>query len=82
MHCWNWISDVCHEHNIDFIRGHALYMKAIHAGKAKNDRIDLHKIAHLIVTFCMRSTISPTLKASRSLPRNWRVLTISKAVCT
>jgi hypothetical protein len=25
--------------------GHALYMKAIHGGKTKNDRIDSHKIA-------------------------------------
>ncbi|HEU4353987.1 MAG TPA: IS21-like element helper ATPase IstB, partial [Actinomycetota bacterium] len=28
-----------------FVLGHALYMKAIHGGKAKNDRIDAHKIA-------------------------------------
>ena len=28
--------------------GHALYMKAIHGGKAKNDRIDAHKIAGLL----------------------------------
>ena len=48
MHCWYWVSDFCAEHNIDFILGHALYMKAIHGGKAKNDRIDSYKIAHLI----------------------------------
>lgn len=48
MHCWYWVADFCHEHNIDFILGHALYMKAIHGGKAKNDRIDSYKIAHLI----------------------------------
>lgn len=28
--------------------GHALYMKAIHGGKAKNDKIDAHKIAVLL----------------------------------
>jgi hypothetical protein len=28
--------------------GHALYMKAIHGGKAKNDKIDSHKIAVLV----------------------------------
>jgi len=28
--------------------GHALYMKAIHGGKAKNDKIDSHKIAVLL----------------------------------
>ena len=28
--------------------GHALYMKAIHGGKTKNDKIDSYKIAHLL----------------------------------
>ena len=28
--------------------GHALYMKAIHGGKSKNDRIDAYKIAALL----------------------------------
>ncbi|GLR70769.1 IS110 family transposase [Agaribacter marinus] len=48
MHCWYWVSDFCQENGIDFILGHALYMKAIHAGKTKNDRIDALKIAKLI----------------------------------
>ncbi|MGX5172441.1 IS110 family transposase [Aliikangiella sp. IMCC44653] len=48
MHCWYWVADFCEEHAIDFILGHALYMKAIHGGKAKNDRIDSFKIANLI----------------------------------
>ena len=39
MHCWYWVSDFCDEIGVDFILGHALYMKAIHGGKAKNDRI-------------------------------------------
>jgi hypothetical protein len=30
-----------------FVLGHALYMKAIHGGKATNDKIDAHKIAAL-----------------------------------
>lgn len=33
---------------IAFVLGHALYMKAIHGGKAKNDKIDAHKIAVLL----------------------------------
>ena len=45
---WYWIADLCHEHNIPFVLGHALYMKAIHGGKAKNDKIDSHKIAALL----------------------------------
>jgi hypothetical protein len=48
MHCWYWVSDLCAEHDIDFVLGHALYMKAIHGGKAKNDKIDSYKIASLL----------------------------------
>ena len=33
---------------IPFVLGHALYMKAIHGGKAKNDKIDAQKIAVLL----------------------------------
>lgn len=48
MFAWYWIADLCHEHGIAFVLGHALYMKAIHGGKAKNDRIDAGKIARLL----------------------------------
>ena len=37
---------------IPFVLGHALYVKAIHGGKAKNDRIDSQKIAVLLVAGC------------------------------
>jgi transposase len=46
--CWYWLADLCTQQNIPFVLGHALYMKAIHGGKAKNDRIDAHKIATLL----------------------------------
>ena len=45
---WYWIADTCEDNNIPFILGHALYMKAIHGGKSKNDKIDSFKIASLI----------------------------------
>jgi transposase len=45
---WYWIADLCQEDNIPFILGHALYMKAIHGAKTKNDKIDSHKIAVLL----------------------------------
>lgn len=45
---WYWIADLCNDENIPFVLGHALYMKAIHGGKAKNDKIDAHKIAVLL----------------------------------
>ena len=48
MHCWYWVSDFCEENNTDFILGHALYIKAIHAGKTKNDKINALKIAKLM----------------------------------
>jgi transposase len=45
---WYWIADLCREENIPFVLGHALYMKAIHGSKTKNDKIDSHKIAVLL----------------------------------
>src|SRR6266542_6634272 len=45
---WYWLADLCAQENIVFVLGHALYMKAIHGGKAKNDKIDAHKIAVLL----------------------------------
>ena len=45
---WYWLADLCAREGIAFVLGHALYMKAIHGGKAKNDKIDAHKIAALL----------------------------------
>lgn len=48
MFCWYWIADLCEKEQLTFVLGHALYMKAIHGGKAKNDKIDSKKIAALL----------------------------------
>jgi transposase len=48
MFGWYWLSDTCQQEKIPFLIGHALYMKAIHGAKAKNDRIDANKIARLL----------------------------------
>jgi transposase len=48
MFAWYWLADTCHDQQIPFVLGHALYMKAIHGGKAKNDKIDAEKIARLL----------------------------------
>ena len=48
MFTWYWLADLCRREKIAFVLGHALYMKAIHGGKAKNDRIDALKIATLL----------------------------------
>ena len=33
-----WLADLCAQEGLPFVLGHALYMKAIHGGKAKNDK--------------------------------------------
>lgn len=48
MFAWYWLADLCHDERIPFILGHALYMRAIHGGKSKNDKIDSRKIAGLL----------------------------------
>jgi len=48
MFAWYWLADLCADQGIPFVLGHALYMKAIHGGKAKTDTIDAHKIATLL----------------------------------
>jgi len=48
MFTWYWLADLCAAEGIVFVLGHALAMKAIHGGKAKNDRIDSHKIVSLL----------------------------------
>src|SRR5262244_3432249 len=45
---WYWLADLCAREGIPLVLGHALYMKAIHGGKAKNDKIDAQKIAVLL----------------------------------
>ena len=40
---WYWLADLCAQEGIAFVLGHALYMKAIHGGKAKNDRRSLRQ---------------------------------------
>jgi len=42
---WYWIADLGAQEGIPFVLGHALSMQAMHGGKAKNDKIDAHKIA-------------------------------------
>src|SRR5246500_1404241 len=48
MFAWYWLADLCEDESIPFVLGHALYVKMIHGGKAKNDKIDAGKIAHML----------------------------------
>lgn len=52
---WYWLADACTDEGITFVLAHALYLRLIHGGKNKNDRIDSEKIAHLL-----RSNMIPT----------------------
>ena len=45
---WYWLAELCVQEEIPFILGHALYLKAIHGGKTKNDKIDSEKLAMLL----------------------------------
>jgi hypothetical protein len=44
---WYWLAALGARAGLPCVRGHALYMKAIHGGKAKNATIDAQKIAVL-----------------------------------
>ena len=48
MFTWYWVADLCSKEGIAFVLGHALYRKAIHGGKAKNDKIEAQKSAVLL----------------------------------
>ena len=71
MFTWYWLSDLCSRERIPFILGHALYMKAIHGGKAKNDRIDANKIAVLLRggMFPVAYVYPPKMRSTRDLLR-------------
>jgi transposase len=71
MFAWYWLADLCCKEGIDFVLGHALYMKAIHGGKAKSDKIDAHKIAALLRggMFPMAYVYPPEMRATRDLMR-------------
>lgn len=76
MFSWYWLADLCLQEKIQFILGHALYMKAIHGGKAKSDKIDSEKIARLIKggTFPLAYVYPPELRPTRDLLRRRRML--------
>ena len=71
MFAWYWLSDLCRREKIEFVIGHALYMKAIHGGKAKSDKIDSRKIAGLLRggAFPVAYDYPPKMRATRDLLR-------------
>ncbi len=71
MFTWYWLADLCRNEGIEFVLGHALYMKAIHGGKAKNDKLDAYKIASLLRggTLPKAYVYPPEMRATRDLLR-------------
>jgi transposase len=81
MFAWYWVADLCQHEGIPFVLGHALYMKAIHGGKAKNDRIDAGKIARLLRggTFPLAYAYPKGMRDTRDLLRRRTYLVRKRA---
>lgn len=69
--CWYWLADLCAAHNITFILAHALYLKAIHGAKTKNDRVDSEKLVVLLRggVIPQAYVYPPEMRATRDLLR-------------
>jgi len=68
---WYWLADLWAQEGIAFVLGHALSMQAIPGGKAKNDKIDAHKIAVLLRggRIPLAYVYPPEMRAPRDLLR-------------
>jgi transposase len=68
---WYWHADLCAQEGLPLVLGHALHMKAIHGGKAKNDTIDSQKSAVLLRGGMLpQASVSPAkMRATRDLLR-------------
>jgi transposase len=77
---WYWLADLCAREGIPFVLGHALFMKTIHGGKAKNDKSDAQKIAMLLRGGPLpQASISPAeMRATRDLLRRRMYLMIPR----
>jgi transposase len=69
MFGWYWLADACAAAGLTFVLAHALYVKAIHGGKNKNDRIDSEKLTHLL-----RSNLIPPAYVYPAAKRPLRAL--------
>src|ERR671923_1569040 len=81
MFTWYWLADLCAHEGIAFVLGHALSRKAIHGGKAKNDKIDAQKIAVLLRGGMLpQAYVYPAeMRATRDLLRRRIYLTRKRA---
>ncbi len=79
--CWYWLADLCVQQGITFVLAHALYLKAIHGAKAKNDPVDAGKLLVLLRGGCipMAYVYPPALRATRDLLRRRLYFTRKRA---
>lgn len=79
MFCWYWLADLCEQHGIPFVLGHAYYMRAVHGAKVKNDKADSEKIAMLLRSgmFPQAYVYPAGMRATRDLMRR-RLFTVRK----
>jgi transposase len=79
--CWYWLADLCAQHGITFVLAHALYLKAIHGAKAKNDAIDADKLLVLLRggAIPMAYVYPPAMRATRDLLRRRLYFTRKRA---
>ena len=45
---WYWLADLCEREGMALVLGPALYLKALPGGKAKNEKIEAHKLTVLL----------------------------------
>src|SRR5262245_1609138 len=78
---WYWLAALCAAEGISFVLGHALDMKAMHGGKAQNDKSDSQKIAALLRGGLLpQAYVYPAaLRAPRDLFRRRTQLTRQRA---
>jgi hypothetical protein len=78
---WYWLADLCARAGLPFVLGHALSMKAIHGGQAKNAKIDAQPIAVLLRGGMLpQASVSPAARrATRDRLRRRVPLTRTRA---
>lgn len=79
--CWYWLADLCTQHGITFVLAHALYLKAIHGAKAKNDPVDADKLLVLLRAGAIpvAYVYPPAMRATRDLLRRRLYFTRKRA---
>jgi transposase len=82
-HMYYWLADACKDQGIPFFLGHAYYMKTIHGGKTKTDRLDCRKIADLMRTnyYPLAHAYPKEMRGTRDLLRRRHRLSRLRAEC-